>query len=144
MFSKACKYAIKATIYIAVNSYDNKRVSPREIAKEINSPEAFTAKILQALVRNNIVNSTKGAHGGFDIDKANIKNIKLIQIVKAIDGDNLFMGCGLGLDNCSEDHPCPVHHKFKVVRDELKYMVENTTLEELASNVLSGETYLKI
>lgn len=144
MFSKACKYAIKATIYIAVNSYDDKRVSPREIAKEINSPEAFTAKILQALVRNNIVNSTKGAHGGFDIDKANIKNIKLIQIVKAIDGDNLFKGCGLGLDNCSEDHPCPVHHKFKVVRDELKYMVENTTLEELATNVLSGETYLKI
>ncbi|WP_445735356.1 RrF2 family transcriptional regulator [Mariniflexile sp.] len=143
MFSKACEYGIKAAIFIAINSYENKRVSPKAIAKEINSPEAFTAKILQDLVRHNIVYSIKGAHGGFELDKNTIGSIKLSQIVKAIDGDKIYNGCGLGLEICDENHPCPVHDKFKIVRDELKHMLENTNLEELALNIKSGASFLK-
>ncbi|WNH08883.1 RrF2 family transcriptional regulator [Thalassobellus suaedae] len=144
MFSKACEYGIKAAIFIATKSYEGKRVSPKEISIEINSPQAFTAKILQALVRHNVVNSVKGAYGGFEIDKKDIKVIKLSQIVNAIDGDNIYNGCGLGLDICDEKHPCPVHDKFKIVRDELKHMLENTTLEELALNIKSGVSFLKV
>ena len=144
MFSKACEYGIKAAIFIATKSYEGKRVSPKEISAEIDSPQAFTAKILQALVKHNIVNSVKGAHGGFEIDKKNISNIKLAQIVNAIDGDSIYSGCGLGLEKCDENHPCPVHDKFKGVRDELKHMLERTNLEELALNIKSGTSFLKV
>jgi len=144
MFSKACEYAIKAAIFIATKSYEGKRVSPKEISAEINSPQAFTAKILQALVKHNIVNSVKGAYGGFEIDKNNISNVKLAQIVNAIDGDSIYSGCGLGLETCDENHPCPVHDKFKGVRDELKLMLEETNLEELALNIKSGTSFLKV
>ncbi|MFB9055808.1 RrF2 family transcriptional regulator [Mariniflexile ostreae] len=144
MFSKACEYGIKATIFIATKSYEGIRVSPKEIAQEINSPQAFTAKILQALVKHNVVNSVKGAYGGFEIDVKDISHIKLSQIVNAIDGDSIYKGCGLGLEKCDENHPCPVHYKFKGVRDELKYMLENTNLEELAKNITSGTSFLKI
>ncbi|PKQ44710.1 RrF2 family transcriptional regulator [Confluentibacter flavum] len=143
MFSKACEYGIKASIFIAINSYEGKRVSPKEIAKEINSPQAFTAKILQALVRHKVINSVKGAYGGFEINKNELKYINLSQIVKAIDGDNIYNGCGLGLDKCDENHPCPVHEKFITVRDELKHMLENTSLEELALDIKSGASFLK-
>jgi len=143
MFSKACEYGIKAAIFIAMQSYDDKRVSPKEIAEKINSPQAFTAKILQSLVRNNIVNSIKGAYGGFEIPKDRIKQVKLAEIVKAIDGDSIYVGCGLGLEKCDENHPCPVHDKFKIVRDELRDMLEDTTLEELALNIKSGFSFLK-
>ena len=119
-------------------------MSPKEIAKEIDSPQAFTAKILQDLVRHNVINSVKGAHGGFEIDKNDIPLIKLTQIVNAIDGDSIYNGCGLGLEKCDENHPCPVHDKFKSVRDELKHMLENTTLDELALNITSGMSFLKI
>ena len=144
MFSKACEYGIKAAIFIAINSYEGRRVSPKEIAEEINSPQAFTAKILQDLVRNNIVFSIKGAHGGFELDKSQISKIKIAQIVKAIDGDKIYNGCALGLEICDENHPCPVHDKFKSVRDELKYMLETTSLEELALNIKSGASFLKV
>lgn len=144
MFSKACEYGIKASIFIAINSYEGKRVSPKEIAKEIDSPQAFTAKILQALVKHNIVNSVKGAYGGFEIDRDQTKTINLAHIVKAIDGDKIYNGCGLGLHTCDELHPCPVHDKFKGIRDELKYMLEHTSLEELALNIKSGASFLKI
>lgn len=144
MFTKACEYGIKASIFIAINSYEGKRVSPKEISEEIDSPTAFTAKILQALVRDNIINSVKGAYGGFEIDKNKISSIKLSQIVNAIDGDNIYKGCGLGLHTCDEDHPCPVHDKFKIVRSELRYMLENTNLEQLALDIKSGVAFLKI
>lgn len=144
MFSKACEYGIKASIFIAINSYEGKRVSPKEISEEIDSPTAFTAKILQALVRDNIINSVKGAYGGFEIDKNKISSIKLSQIVNAIDGDKIYKGCGLGLHTCDEDHPCPVHDKFKIVRRELKDMLENTNLEQLALDIKSGVAFLKI
>ncbi|WP_179351182.1 RrF2 family transcriptional regulator [Winogradskyella vidalii] len=144
MFSKACEYGIKATIFIAVNSSENRRVSPKEISEEIDSPQAFTAKILQALVRHKVVKSVRGAYGGFEIDKGKIATIKLSQIVFAIDGDQIYKGCGLGLHTCNEKHPCPVHDKFMVVREELRDMLENTTLEQLALDIKSGVAFLKI
>lgn len=144
MFSKACEYGIKASIFIAINSREGKLVSPKEIAKEIDSPQAFTAKILQALVRKKIIKSVQGAHGGFEIDKNEIPNIKLSAIVNAIDGDTIYNGCGLGLHSCDESHPCPVHDKFKKVRAELKDMLESTSLEQLALDIQSGVAYLKI
>jgi len=143
MFSKACEYAIRATIHIAVQSTQGKRVSLKDIAKAIDSPEAFTAKILQQLSRGYIIDSVKGPSGGFTIDKENMAKIKLSQIVSAIDGDNIYRGCGLGLKQCSEKHPCPVHDKFKVIREELKNMLENTSVHELSLGLTNGLTYLK-
>ncbi|WP_338358766.1 Rrf2 family transcriptional regulator [Yeosuana marina] len=144
MFSKACEYGIKAAIFIAINSKEGKLVSPKEISEEIDSPQAFTAKILQELVRHKIVSSVKGAYGGFEIDKTRIDSIKLSQIVKAIDGDKIYIGCGLGLETCNENHPCPVHDKFKTIRDELKYMLEHTSLQELALSIKAGNSFFKV
>ena len=144
MFSKACEYGIKAAIYIASNSNEGKRVSLKGISKHIDSPEAFTAKILQTLARENIVNSIRGINGGFEIDKQKLENIQLADIVNAIDGDSIYKGCGIGLKECSEQHPCPIHNDFKVVRNNLRILLETTNLKSLAMNVNAGADFLKI
>lgn len=143
MFSKACEYGIKATLHVAQQSSEGSRVGLKDIAAAIDSPEAFTAKIMQQLSRNGIVDSIKGPNGGFEIPKDKLKTIQLIQIVSAIDGDQLFYGCGLGLKQCNEQKPCPVHHKFKAIRDNLKTMLETTSIEELALGLSDGLTFLK-
>ncbi len=143
MFSKACEYGIKATLYLAQQSGRGSRVSLKEIAKGIDSPEAFTAKILQVLVKHEIINSVKGPNGGFDIHPNDLDKIKLSLVVKAIDGDSIYNGCGLGLKTCNELKPCPVHNKFKKVREKLKIMLETTSFKELASGLHEGLTFLK-
>ncbi|AYN03179.1 MULTISPECIES: Rrf2 family transcriptional regulator [unclassified Flavobacterium] len=143
MFSKACEYAIRASIFIATKSSQGIRVGIKDVAKEIDSPEPFTAKIMQILTKNGIIDSAKGVGGGFEVSNVAIKSIKLIQIVDAVDGDSIYMGCGIGLKECSESHPCPVHNEFKVIRGLLLDMLTNTTLEELALGVKSGEFFLK-
>lgn len=144
MFSKTCEYAIRATIFIASESSDGKRSSINDIARKIESPEPFTAKILQRLVKANIINSIKGNGGGFELNKTQLKEIKLEQLVKAIDGNTLFERCSLGLHDCSDKHPCPFHNKYKPLRENLKKTLVETTIEELLSSYNTGETFLKI
>lgn len=143
MFSKACEYAIRATVYIAEQSQEHQRVSLKDIAREIDSPEAFTAKILQQLVRNNIIYSIKGATGGFEINPGKMKSIKLSDIVLAIDGDGIYKLCVLGLKDCSEEYPCPVHHKYKYIKKDIRGMLENTNVLEMSKGLKEGLTCLR-
>jgi len=143
MFSKACEYAIKASIYIAHQSLSNRKVSLKDVAKAIESPGAYTSKILQQLSRCNIINSDKGPTGGFSMDKQKLDKVKLSTIVYAIDGDAIYNGCGLGLKKCNEKIPCPVHDQFKTIRDGLKNMLESTTVKSLTIDLKEGLTFLK-
>lgn len=144
IFSKACEYGIRATIYIAQQSSIDARANLKDIAQEIASPVAFTAKILQKLVKNGIIYSLKGANGGFKIDVKTMKKIKLMDIVIAIDGCLNDKMCVLGLKACSKLNPCPVHHKYKLIKNDIVKMLENTSLLEMSKSVKDGFSYLKI
>lgn len=143
MFSKACEYGIRASIYIAQQSIIDRKVRLKEVAEAIESPAAYTSKILQLLSRNNIINSDKGPTGGFSIDVNGLHKTTLSTIVSAIDGDDIYRGCGLGLNKCNEKEPCPLHNQFKSIRDELKKMLETTTVKSLAEDYEKGLTFLK-
>lgn len=142
MFSKACEYGIRAMLHIARKSKEGARVGIREIAKAIDSPEPFMAKILQDLSRKGLVHSIKGPNGGFFMDGKHLRS-SLAEIVTAIDGDELFYGCGLGLKACNEKKPCPIHYEFKAIRSDLKRMLESTALEEFTESLEKGMFYLK-
>lgn len=143
MFSKACEYGIKATIHISHQSQKGERVSLKAVAKAIDSPVAFTAKILQSLANSNIITSSKGPKGGYEIPKDEQDKITVYQIVEAIDGDKIYNGCGLGLKQCNEQMPCPIHFKFKEIRDDLKAMLQSTTVYELTNGLHEGLFFLK-
>ena len=143
MFSKACEYGIRASTYIALKSLEGTRVSLKEIADKIDSPVAFTAKILQQLSKKQIIESVKGSLGGFQISQSNISKIKLAQIVYAIDGNNVYEGCDLGLKRCNSNEPCPVHDKFIQIRADLKEMLESTSLYDMTMGLEEGLTHLK-
>ncbi len=143
MFSKACEYGIRASIYIAEQSHFQRKVSLKDVAKAIESPEAYTSKILQKLSRSKIINSDKGPTGGFSMGAHELVTINLSTIVLAIDGDDIYMGCGLGLKNCNELEPCPVHNQFKRIRDDLKNMLETTTIKSLAEDFEKGLSFLR-
>lgn len=142
MFSKACEYGIKAMIYVATKSLLGERIKMGEIVEKVGSPEAFTAKILGDLAKNGLIESLKGPYGGFFIRSEKMESTTVAQIVSAIDGDNIFAGCGLGLSECNAKKPCPMHSKFVIIRAELKNSLETTTLMELAKGIKSGQTIL--
>lgn len=141
MFSKACEYGIRAVIIIESYSKNNKKIGLKEICAGINAPEPFTAKILQNLRKLDIINSTKGPNGGFFIERD--KDIKLLEIVLAIDGNKIITECGLGIKECSELKPCPIHADFKPIRESLKQVLEKTSVRQVTEDMDKGLSFLK-
>ena len=142
MFSKTCEYALRAMLFVGQKSRDGNRTGIREIAEGIDSPEYFIAKVLQELNRKRLIQSQKGPAGGFYLDKKGME-CSLADIVKAIDGDKIFLGCGLGLRECSEKKPCPIHNEFKKIRKEIHDMLQSAKLNEFNEQLEKKLIFLK-
>ncbi len=143
MFSKACEYAIRATVHIARQSLNDERASLVDISQAIDSPVAFTAKILQQLVKSDIITSSRGKSGGFYISILEMKEKMIAEIVEVMDGDAVYTECGLGLKSCSSEQPCPAHKRFVIIRNELKDVLETTSIYSMAAGLKEGLTFLK-
>lgn len=142
MFSKATEYALRATIYIAQKGTEEKKCSIEEISKAIDSPQSFTAKILQALRKDDkVIRSVSGPNGGFFMtDKA--RKLPVRAILKAMGEDEVLDKCVLGLVKCSETKPCPMHFKYKVIKEQLVELFETKTIQHLADDINNGEVFI--
>lgn len=141
MLSLTCKTAIKAVIYLATKMESGEKAGIREIATFINASEHTVGKMLQTLVKEDVINSMKGPNGGFFIT-AKQKNQSLLKIIHAIDGTEVFQQCGLGLSKCSATHPCPIHDDYKIIRDGFKNMCQQRKVSDLLEPVNDGLAYL--
>jgi Rrf2 family protein len=141
MLSKASEYAIRSLVYIAVKNRDGLRPGYREIAREIEAPEQFTAKILQTLVRQKLLMSVRGRGGGFFFDPQ-CKPLPLIEIINAIEGYKLFTRCGIGLSKCSDENPCPIHNQYAIIRNQYQDLATKTTINTLAKKIIDGDAVL--
>lgn len=82
--SRSTGYALLAVGYIARNK-DKKIIFSQDISKQFNIPLEYLLKILQQLVRANVLHSKRGPRGGFSLATPANK-ISMLQIIEAIDG----------------------------------------------------------
>lgn len=143
MFSKTTEYALRATIYIAQKSTIEHKLRIDEIANAIDSPQSFTAKVLQILTNDNIlVSSVRGPNGGFYMtDKA--KNLPLYAVLEVLGDDKTLTKCILGLNQCSEVKPCPMHQEYKMIKSQLVNIFQNRSIKDLADDLKAGDSFIK-
>ncbi len=141
MISYTCKTAIKAVIYLASKAEDKEKAGMKEIAIHIHASEHTVGKIMQTLVRQGLINSSKGPSGGFFMNEAQ-RSQPIIKIVESIEGDQLLNSCGLGLSQCSASHPCPIHDDYKVARDLIEKLFREKKVKDLCDPVNNGLAYL--
>ena len=134
LFSKKCEYGIQAVLYMAAQV--NSIIIPSdEISKKLKIPKEFISKILQNLTESGIIESKKGKAGGFKLSK-HPSEIKLIDIVEAIDGLESFNSCVLGFPNCSPEKPCPVHNQWGELRTKAYDMLSSETIDKFKDKTL--------
>jgi Rrf2 family protein len=144
MFSKTAEYALRATIYIAQKGSEENKLSIDEIAKSIDAPKSFTAKILQLLTKDNkIISSVRGPNGGFFMT-GTAKKLSIRSVLETIKEDDVFTKCVLGLKDCSEVQPCPMHFQYKPVKRQLIQLFETKTIQDLADGLISGEAFIAV
>ena len=138
MFNKETEYALRGLVYIKLQNLKARRPGTAEVAKEIDAPPFYTAKILQRLVRAGFVRSMKGKGGGFFFEPDQPK-IPLKKLIAEIEGDSSFEGCGFGLKQCDDNHPCPLHEKYTTVRQLINNLLSEETVQGLAEKVFKKE-----
>jgi Rrf2 family protein len=142
MFSKSTEYALRAVIYIARHGSPEKKLGLDEISKAIGSPPSFTAKIMQQLTRdNNVVSSTRGPRGGFYMT-SEAKKLPARAILEAMEEDEVLEKCVLGLAECSEQTPCPMHAEYKLIKQQLIRLFSSKTIQLIAEESGKGALYI--
>jgi len=140
IFSKACELGLQAVLFLSIKK-EKVIFNAEEVSNELKVPKEFVSKVLQILTNSGIVGSKKGKSGGFYLAKSPA-NIRLIDIVEAMDGLEVFKSCVLGFHGCSSEKPCPVHDKWGKLRDEAFKMLSEETLEQLKEKTIQKITSL--
>jgi len=134
IFSKKCEYGIQAVLYLAAREKGT-LVSAEEISKVLKIPREFISKILQSLRESGLILSSKGKSGGFTLAK-DPSRVKLLDVVAAIDGLDMFDNCVLGFPECTPTHPCPVHDTWGTLRTQAYDMLNSETIDKLKEQTL--------
>ena len=106
----------------------------KNIAKQENIPAHFLAKILQQLARKGLLRSRKGPTGGFAL-RVDPGDIRLLDIVEALDGLAPYQQCASGLSECSDEMPCSMHDNWKALRSRILDYLERNTIADLAKAI---------
>ncbi len=130
IYSKSSEYAIRACVHLARVPV-GKCAMVKDIAKDENIPAHFLAKILQSLARKGLLKSTKGPSGGFCLQLPS-RNLKLLDIVAAVDGLEQYERCVAGLPQCTDSAPCPMHKNWARLRSRIISYLGSGSIGDLA------------
>lgn len=135
MLSNSCRYGIRAVVYLASKHHGKTNTGIKEISEDLELPAPFLAKILQQLAKQKILNSVKGPNGGFSLLRKP-ESITMLDIVKIIDGDDLFKNCIIHDGSCAEvkrnRKACPVHDDYTTIRSGIVRLFREKTVADLA------------
>ena len=121
IFSNTCQYAIKACIVLAT---EKRKIGIIDISEIIETPTAFTSKILQQLTKKQLISSEKGKGGGFYLNDEQFENLTIKDIYENFEGEEALTYCLLGLRRCNSENPCPIHHLAVAVREKVMIMFQ--------------------
>jgi Rrf2 family protein len=92
IFSAKCEYGIKAMLDLSINGQPQHPVQVRVIAERADIPEGFLEQIMADLRKAGLVESIRGAHGGYVLARG-ADDINLADVIEAIDGPVTPGGC---------------------------------------------------
>jgi len=131
LFSRPAEYAIRAMTLLA-SQEPGRLTGARKISDVEKIPMPFLWKVLRMLARRGLVRSFKGIRGGYELARP-AGNISLNDVFLATDGADFRETCVLGLPECDNQTPCPLHEQWKQIRTEMTQMLDHTSLADLAA-----------
>lgn len=134
MISKSSSYAIQALVFLTVHSEKREYIPIAEIADKLSIPYHFLKKILADLVQHGLILSYRSSKGGIMLAKP-AKRITLLDVITLIDGTNVFNECLIGLPDCGEAKPCPLHSQWAIERNRLRALFATTNLADVANRI---------
>ncbi|MEY4503954.1 MAG: hypothetical protein RL154_246 [Pseudomonadota bacterium] len=133
IFSSACQDIIRAIVYL--NGKED-LVQVKKISEDLKVPFHFLSKNMQIVAKAGLITSKRGVDGGMKLAK-NPSDIKIMDIIKVVDGDKYFDGCLLGIGLCESENPCALHEEWTKRKDELVEIFGAISLQDIAEDLAS-------
>jgi Rrf2 family iron-sulfur cluster assembly transcriptional regulator len=130
MLSRRCTYGLQAALYLAAQPGEG-FIAIREVSEGLGLSQAFLTKVLQHLTRCGLMTSLRGPNGGVALARP-AEEIRLLDVVLALDGERRLAACLLGLPGCGTDRPCLLHDRWCPLRSSLHDVLAATTVADLA------------
>jgi Rrf2 family protein len=127
--TRQADYALRAMLYLA-RMEQNQRAATSQIAKEMEIPPSFLAKIISQLSIAGLIHTSRGARGGVSLARKP-KAISLLDVVEAIDGPITLNECTQDPGICSFGDSCPLHEVWCETQAELVRKLRASTFDTL-------------
>lgn len=132
MISQTAEYALRATVYLAMNP--GNAFTTQQISETTKVPAAYLSKVLQSLVKAQLVKSQRGLGGGFVLTKPP-EDISILEVLNAVDPIQRIRTCPLGLE-AHGSVLCALHKKL----DEATATIEETFAQTTIAEILARPT----
>jgi Rrf2 family protein len=128
--SRKIDYGLRAMIYLV--SVAPETVVPfREIARQMDVPEDFLAKILKTLVDAGLVRSSRGPHGGYSLARSAV-DLSFLEVIEAVEGPVALNVCLDGDDACGHSTCCTMMSVWKLGQERMLDVYRQARLADLA------------
>lgn len=135
--TKRTEYGLIALV--AMVGHRDRYISAREISERFRVPRRLLAEVLKDLSRASLVESQRGAAGGYAL-ALSADDISVGQVVAALEGAPALAGCeNLGAAHggeCELESGCPIRSPLQVIREGIWGLMDNTTLRTLVRSTL--------
>ena len=139
--TRASDYAIRGIVYMSMQPQGSIVVIP-EVAREMDVPVGFLARIFQSLSRAGIVISHRGKKGGYSMARKPVE-VTLRDVVEAVEGDIKLNICLDGYNVCDRMSFCPVRKELAHVQNDLVTSLDRTNFAEFAAQEKAHRDSLK-
>ncbi len=128
LVTRETDYAVRTVLYLAKNT--DRRVSVTEIAEAMHIPKSFLAKLLQRLVKNHVLESSRGVKGGFELARK-ASSITLLDVMEVMQGPAAINVCAIDSSRCKMSATCSVHPVWVEIRRDVEKKLAKTTIARL-------------
>jgi len=142
LLSQGAQYAVSAVIALSKQP-EGETVSAAELAGPLNCPAAYLSQILSKLKPAGILKSQRGMGGGVYLARTP-NEISLMEVIDAVDGDDFFTSCFMGIDGCGQIEPCPFHDFWSAERTKIQQWLQKTTFAEVEESMSSSWFELRL
>ncbi|MBI1216226.1 MAG: SUF system Fe-S cluster assembly regulator [Alphaproteobacteria bacterium] len=129
---KLTDYAIAVMVQLSKEGSDAAR-SAHQLANKTGIPEPTVAKVLKKLTGGKLLESVRGAAGGYRLAR-DASSLSLCEVIEAMDGPITIVSCVDGVEEaCKAEETCPTRGRWDPVNDAIRGALQKITLTEMAA-----------
>ena len=127
--SRLTDYAV--VILAAMARRDDDMTSASSLSAATSLPEPTVSKVLKMLAKDGIITSSRGANGGYALNRPP-EQVMISDVIAAIEGPIALTACVEGShESCAIEKSCMLRGRWNVVNAAIQTALDNVTLADM-------------